>query len=169
MQSINDIVPLAKYLGLKADDIGLNLYLAAFGKKPAFKIVEYTADLSYKKSGFSLSFIQEEWTVKEGKAFTKDAFILRGFFLYSNGYEGFDQYKGPLPEKLAFFDHRAMVKVKLGEPYSTTGGNKFGKIVFPLRDEYRLETCSMAISYQNEKVIMVDFMTLREVERLSRK
>ena len=169
MRSIGEIVPLVEFLGMKADDAGLAHHLEKYGKRPELRIVEYTADLPYQKAGFSLSFIEEEWTVAKGQPSAKGTFILRAFFLYSNGHEGFDQYKGPLPGQVAFFDHRAMVKVKLGEPHSSSGGNKFGKIVFPIRDQYRLETCSMSFSYQDEKVVMATFMTLQEADRLSRK
>jgi len=166
MQNISGIVPLVAYLGAKFDDPGLNHYLTGFGKKPKLNIVEYTAGLSYTKYGISLSFIDEEWTVENGEPFTKGAWILRGFFLYSNGHEGFDQYKGPLPEKVSFFDHRAMARVKLGEPHSTGGGNKFGNTIFPVRDQYLLQACEMSLSYLEDKVIMVTFCTLQEIARL---
>jgi hypothetical protein len=169
IQNIAETVPLVRYLGVKYDDAGLNGYLEPLGKKPKLQVVEYTADLLYKKAGIALSFIQEEWTVSEGTPFGKDVFILRAFFLYSQGHEGFDQYTGRLPKGISFLEDRTIVRASLGEPQLTGGGNSFGKVTFPFWDRYLFESCVLTVSYQNEKAIMLSFMSLNEFSRINPK
>lgn len=167
MLDVKNIIPLIGFLAVREDDQGLNHYLSKFGTKPKLKRVEHTASLSYKKNGFSLDFIEEEWTVSEGETFLKDALRLRAFFLYSNGYDGFGEYRGPLFGRVHFCDHRTSVKAKLGEPFLVGGGNRTGSIIWPLWDQYHYGNFVMRIQYQDEKVSVIIFLTAREVERLT--
>ena len=156
MVNVELIVPLVNFLGAEKNDEQLNNYLSVFGKKPNFKVIENTADLSYKEHGFSLSFFENK----------KNSYYMRGFFLYSQGYDGFEQYKGYLPAKIFFFEPRIVVQMKIGIPQKSGGGNKFKNIVFPFWDQYVFKTCVMRVSYTDNKVSLITFMSLNEAHRL---
>jgi hypothetical protein len=64
--------------------------------------------------------------------------VLTEVGVYAADYEGYKQYAGELPQGITFESTREKVRKALGKPAESGGGNRFGTLVFPEWDRFRV-------------------------------
>lgn len=113
----SDIRDLSCLLGCRTTDKPLVQFLGSLGNPVGSDYARY---VSLKTEGISLQFKKEEWVKEEGA----QDFVATALFVYGQGYEGYDQYRGGLLLGACFGDTREVVRQKLGQPVSTGGGHE---------------------------------------------
>jgi len=84
---------------------------------------EFYGSLEYKSEGVGVCFKCAEWLIPAAEITDPKIFHLCGFFLYSEGIEGFSRYSGQLPKGILWGDNEVNVISKLGKPDSRGGGH----------------------------------------------
>ncbi|HEY9199450.1 MAG TPA: hypothetical protein VIR60_08790 [Gammaproteobacteria bacterium] len=104
-------------IGEPALRVGLLREQVDISKCPPLPEGEYRTYLEMPDQGVSLVFTDEAMFLGKGQqAIGSGPLFFSGLFLYSQGKDGYDQFRGQLPEGLEFADSRATVLAKLGEP-----------------------------------------------------
>ncbi len=111
-------------------------------------------DPALKKAGVEFRFEKESW-VSRDEGPLRGPWVLTEVGVYAAGHEGYKQYAGELPRGITFESTREEVRKALGEPVESGGGNRFGALVFPEWDRYRVR-----------KKYLVEFSYLPESNRV---
>jgi len=101
---------LAKMLGMKLDDVVESAFVTSLNARLIMTEIEDRAYLRMPDAGIDFS------------ADIKDR-MARSIFLHTDGDEGYRGYPRALPEGLSFSDSRQAVRVRLGKPSDSGGGN----------------------------------------------
>jgi hypothetical protein len=129
---LDDIAPSVTHLaGRTPDDPDLRNFLGSIGSWPlaAFPADEFDVYFEDHERGFSLSF-RDAATLKhpaaEGKP-PRTAIFIGGFF-YSQGKDGYQQFKGALPHGVSWSDTPQSLQGKLGVPKFVITNKKTGAV-----------------------------------------
>jgi hypothetical protein len=144
---------LCKLVGLTKKEPLLAAFLASLNSHPQTDRCEddeFYYD-SYRDLGMSFLF--------EGSPE-----FLSAIFLYADGVDGYEEYKGSLPNSLNFSDTRQDVLQRLGQP-AKSGGNKYSDLmgeVIPHWGKYHIEDYHLHITFgrSEERISLVTLMPL---------
>lgn len=128
---------LASLLSLQADDAALIAVIEALGGKPRVQPSDQLGFTSIKKAGVEFRFEKKSWVDKDDGPL-RGPWLLTEVGVYAAGYEGYKQYSGSLPNGVTFESSRKEVRKALGKPIESGGGNRFGTLVFPTWDRFRV-------------------------------
>jgi hypothetical protein len=132
-----DLLAFGRLLSLRQDDPALKEAVEALGGKLRVRPSHQLGFLSIKKAGVEFRFEKESWLAKAGGR-VRGPYVLTEVGVYAAGYEGYKQYPGRLPKGITFEATREEVRKALGRPVDSGGGNRFGALVFPEWDRYRV-------------------------------
>ena len=129
---VDDIAPtVIRLAGRTPDDPELRTFLSAIGSWPLapFPADEFDVYFEDKVRGFSLSF-QDAATLKHPAAAGKPSRtpIFVGGFFYSQGKDGYQQFKGALPHGIAWAESPDSLAAKLGAPKFNITNKKTGNL-----------------------------------------
>jgi hypothetical protein len=142
--SIDSDFSLISLLGKSVNNADIKNFMLKLNEKPEinnFEMIDGTIYYSFKKSGISFLFKKDK---------------LDTIFLYSEGHEGFKQYKGTIPAGVNFSDNRATANKKLGLPSQSGGGGKVPEILkstidkIPIWDKWRFPRYALHIEYYDD-------------------
>jgi hypothetical protein len=157
-------IDFAILFGHHEGDPFLDDFLSQFGPKPEFDPDDtQIAFLSYKDYGFSLHF-KAEWWLENLTPTRGGRYILTALMFYAEGFEGFKEFNGQLPNGLVFSDNREKVRQKSDAPFASGGGGKSRLLgLLPEYDQYKLPEIGalMFIRYSMDKT-RIDMVTFEK-------
>jgi hypothetical protein len=115
-----DIADLAALLRLPVDDEQVVRFLGPFLSK--IKRSAYYGFIVLKGDGLDVVFNEAPWVIPEAEIVDPKRLYLCAFHLHRDGHSGYPQYRGKLPNGVAFGDSEADLIDKMGEPFATGGG-----------------------------------------------
>jgi hypothetical protein len=133
----DSLLSLSSLLSLRHHDPALTGVIEGLGRKPRVQASDQLGFLSIKKAGVEFRFEKESWVAKDGGPL-RGPWVLTEVGVYAAGHEGYKQYAGKLPKGITFESIREEVRKALGEPVESGGGNRFGALVFPEWDRFRV-------------------------------
>jgi hypothetical protein len=149
---MDDIV-LCKLVGLTKKEQPLAAYLASLNSPPQTDRFEDDEVYYDRYLELGMSFMFEE-----------PHEVLVCIFLYAGGVEGFDEYKGNLPNSLNFSQTRQSVLQRLGQP-AESGGIEYVDLLNQITspwDCYNMENYILHITYDGitQEISMLALMPL---------
>lgn len=118
--------------------------------------------IKFKSSGIEFAF-KEKASLKYKADDNNGDYILETVFFYSEGVEGYSEYKGDLPMSITFKDDQSIIRTKLGEPIKSGGGHKNPILggTFPKWDKYPLKgQLTFNVQYSENEQIDIILLTL---------
>jgi hypothetical protein len=112
-----DAQQIISLLGSYAGDPRLEAFLTTLNvtARPKLPKGEFTAYLEMKQEGVSLIFRDEAYLKREKKPLGRSPLVLVGAHFYSEGHDGYAEFKGDLPHGLTLSDSRNDIIRKMGE------------------------------------------------------
>jgi hypothetical protein len=160
MSTDAELRSLSVLLARRQDDPLVANYLLTLGGPRALEQDEHLGYIEYQDRGVAVMFQKEGWILPEGQPADDKVFRVDALHFYSQGYEGYDEYDGLLPEGLRFSDTRDDVHARLGEPAASGGGNKGSfKKVWPRWDRYDFDGHALRFQY-HDKGDVISMVTL---------
>lgn len=157
---------LSAVLGASASDPRVAALKATLGIQADPIRMEQLAFLECPDLGVSLAFKDDIYLSTGGQRYRKDGPVtLVGIHLYSEGRDGYREYRRDLPWKIRFRDDRASVHIKAGRPTAMGGGNRALGKVWPLWDRYDLDAYSVRVEYGGDqpRVELITLMAPSEI------
>lgn len=135
-------IDLSTLLCEKIDSKRIIDFLRCFSGEPIIKNHDDTYYYNYPQCGISFYFTTEDD-------------LLGAIFMYSAGYDDYEQYQGKMPKELQFNFDRSHIHRLLGKP-ARSGGNEYVaelKKTIALWDRYEYDTHILNITYTTNSTI----------------
>jgi hypothetical protein len=139
--------------------------VVAFLEALVFKIRRsaYYGFVALEDDGVDVVFNEAPWVIPEAEITDPKRLYLSAFHLHREGHEGYAQYRGKLPNGVAFGDPKADLLNKLGEPYATGGGGMSSvppRLPIPHWLKYKLGEAILRFQLDDaDRIEMVTLMT----------
>jgi len=156
-----DIADLASLLRRPLNDDCLVAFLGTL----IFKIKRsaYYGLVKLEDDGADVVFNEAPWVIPEAEIVDPKRLYLCAFHLHRRGHEGYSQYRGKLPNGVAFGDPKTDLLNKMGEPYATGGGGMSSvppRLPIPRWLKYKLGEAVLHFQLDHaDRIEMVTLMT----------
>jgi hypothetical protein len=106
-----------------------------FGRAAMARITrdEYYGSLEFKSEGIEVVFKKAPWVVRATEITDSELLYASAFHLHRRGHDGYAEYRGELPNSVAFNDAEVSLIRKLGMPALTGGGGTSKVLKRPIR------------------------------------
>jgi hypothetical protein len=142
------ILNYGQYLNLREDDPRLRGLVESFGRRFRIQRDDQYGDIPLKRHGLEIRFKKEEWLVEDGEEF-ENLYRLIDIGFYAGGYEGYREYAGGLIDGATFSTSRAEIRLLLGQPIASGGGNKVSGFVLKEWDQFQLGDFFVGFRYSD--------------------